>query len=70
MQSLIQEGMGIPAEKWFTNLKEVGNVGSASPYLMLEALLESDKLKVGDKLIVSVPESARFSYAIIHLTVV
>jgi 3-oxoacyl-[acyl-carrier-protein] synthase-3 len=56
--------------KWFTNLTEVGNVGSASAYLMLEELFYSGKLKKGDKVLIMSPESARFSYAFVFMTVV
>ena len=63
-------GMDLPSEKWFYNLTSVGNVGSASPLLMLEELFHSGKLKKGDRLLVMVPESARFSYAYLYLTVV
>ncbi|WP_295116701.1 beta-ketoacyl-ACP synthase III [uncultured Chitinophaga sp.] len=63
-------GVPIPQEKWFTNLTRVGNVGTASPYFMLEELLESGKLKKGDTIAMMVPESARFSYAYAHITVV
>jgi len=63
-------GMDIPEEKWFYNLTRVGNVGSASPFLMLEELFHNGKLKKGDRLLVMVPESARFSYAYLYLTVV
>lgn len=63
-------GMDIPYEKWFYNLPKVGNVGSASPFLMLEEIFYSGKLKIGDRILVMVPESARFSYAYIYLTVV
>jgi len=56
-------------EKWFLNLKDVGNVGSASIYLMVEEIMNSGKLKKGDKLLLSVPESGRFSYAYAYLTV-
>jgi 3-oxoacyl-[acyl-carrier-protein] synthase-3 len=63
-------GMDIPLDKWFYNLPKVGNVGSASPFLMLEELFYSGRLKKGDRLLVMVPESARFSYAYIYLTVV
>lgn len=59
----------IPMERWFMNLKEVGNVGSASIYLMLEELMNSGKLKKGDKILLSVPESGRFSYSYAYLTV-
>lgn len=63
-------GVNIPSSKWFTNLSWVGNVGAASPYLMLEELFHSGKLKVGDKLLMGIPESARFNYAYALLTVV
>ncbi len=63
-------GCYLAPEKWFTNLTEVGNVGSASVYLMLEELFHSGKLRKGDKLLVMSPESARFSYAFVFLTVV
>jgi 3-oxoacyl-[acyl-carrier-protein] synthase III len=63
-------GVHIPQEKWFTNLTRVGNVGTASPYFMLEELLSSGKLKKGDTIAMMVPESARFSYAYAHITVV
>jgi len=63
-------GVNIPSSKWFTNLSWVGNVGAASPYLMLEELFHSGKLKVGDTLLMGIPESARFNYAYALLTVV
>jgi 3-oxoacyl-[acyl-carrier-protein] synthase III len=63
-------GEDLPTSKWFTNLSWVGNVGAASPYLMLEELFNSGKLKKDDQLLLMVPESARFNYAYILLTVV
>lgn len=63
-------GYPIPAEKWFTNLTRVGNVGSASPYLMLEELFNEGRIKKGDVIILMVPESARFSYGYAQLTAV
>lgn len=66
---LVSDGMEITEDKWYTNLVEVGNVGSASIYIMLEELFNSGKLKKGQKLLLMVPESARFSYAYALLTV-
>ena len=66
---LALKGMDIPMEKWFMNLPKVGNVGAASIYVMLEELNSLGKLKVGDKILLSVPESARFSYMYAYLTV-
>jgi len=59
----------IPSDKWFSNLTSVGNVGSASIYLMLEELFNSRRLKKGQKILILVPESARFTYAYMMLTV-
>ena len=55
-------GIDIPKEKWFLNLTKVGNVGAASAYLMVEELMNSGKLKSGDTILLSVPESGKFSY--------
>lgn len=63
-------GIDIPTSKWFTNLSSVGNVGAGSPYLILEELFNSGKLKKGEKILMMVPESARFNYAHILMTVV
>ncbi len=67
--ALEQNGIGVPQEKWFTNLTKVGNVGAASIYLMLEELFHSGQLQKGQKILCLVPESARFSYAFALLTV-
>ncbi|MFC3198949.1 beta-ketoacyl-ACP synthase III [Parapedobacter deserti] len=55
-------GITIPEEKWFINLHKIGNVGSASSYLQLEELFNTHALKRGQKILLSVPESGRFSY--------
>jgi 3-oxoacyl-[acyl-carrier-protein] synthase-3 len=62
-------GGGIPYEKWFINLYTVGNVGAASVYLMIDELFNSGRLKKGEKILLLVPESARFSYMYALLTV-
>ncbi len=68
-QEMEKQGIPMPWEKWFLNLKHVGNVGAASIYVMLEELVASGKLKKGDKILLHVPESARFSYMYAYLTV-
>ncbi|MCO5260369.1 MAG: beta-ketoacyl-ACP synthase III [Crocinitomicaceae bacterium] len=62
-------GIEIPKEKWFTNLGTKGNVGAASIYLMLDELFNSGKLQKGQKILLGVPESSRFSYVYCMLTV-
>ena len=62
-------GKYIPFDKWFVNLSSMGNVGAASVYLMVNELFHSGKLKKGEKILLLVPESARFSYMYAMLTV-
>lgn len=61
-------GFEIPFEKWFSNLTEKGNTGSASIYIMLDELFKSGKLKHGDKVLGYIPESGRFSSSFVLLT--
>ncbi|WP_433834605.1 beta-ketoacyl-ACP synthase III [Flavobacterium anhuiense] len=68
-KGLTEKGIGMSDDKWFMNLSRVGNVGSASIYLALEELMNSGNLKKGDKILLSVPESGRFSFAYAYLTV-
>lgn len=67
--ALFEQGMDLPMEKWFMNLAQVGNVGSASIYLALDELMKSGRLIKGQKVLLSVPESGRFSFAYAYLTV-
>ena len=62
-------GFFIPEEKWFLNLPHIGNIGSASAFAMIEELLYSGNLKKGQKILLMIPESARFSYCYCMLTV-
>lgn len=65
-----EAGMNIPRENWFTNLAEKGNTGSASPYIMLDELFHSGRIKKGHKLLMHIPESGRFSSGFIFLEAV
>ena len=66
---LARRGLSIDSGKWFVNLPHVGNIASASAFAMLEELLYSGKLKKGQKILMMIPESARFSYSYVMLTV-
>lgn len=65
-----EAGLNIPPEKWFTNLVQKGNTGSASPFIMLDELFRSGRIQKGNKLLVYVPESGRFSSGFIFLEAV
>ena len=60
----------LPISKWFTNLTSVGNVGSVAPFAALDELLRTKDVKVGDRILLLVPESGRFSYGIVSLLAV
>ena len=59
----------IPEDRWFLNLPHIGNIASASAFAMIDGLLHSGKLQRGQKILVMVPESARFSFCHLMLTV-
>ena len=67
-EGLVRAGVPIPQERWFTNLDRVGNVGSASIYIMLDELIKSGRLRAGHRVLCWVPESGRFSSGFIYLT--
>jgi 3-oxoacyl-[acyl-carrier-protein] synthase-3 len=68
VEEMVKQGFEIPPERMFTNLSYKGNTGSASIYIILEELLTAGKIKKGDRILCCVPESARFSFAYMHLT--
>ena len=61
--------IALTKEKWFTNLTSVGNIGSAAIYVGLEELIRTKDIKQGDKILLLVPESGRFSYGTVLLSV-
>ena len=63
-------GIDLPVSKWFTNLTSVGNVGSVAPFAALDELLRTKDIKVGDRILLLVPESGRFSYGVVSLLAV
>ena len=69
-QGMKSANFEIEYDKWFTNLPDVGNIGSASIYLLMEGLLKSGKIKAGEKVLCFIPESGRFSHCFMLLTVV
>jgi 3-oxoacyl-[acyl-carrier-protein] synthase-3 len=62
--------LNIPEEKWFTNLYTKGNTGAASIFIMLEEALNSGRFRPGEKILLMVPESGRFTVAFALLTCV
>lgn len=61
-------GIALTKEKWFTNLTSVGNIGSAAIYVALDELIRTKEIKQGQKILLLVPESGRFSYGTVLLT--
>ena len=69
-ECLAEIGLPIPRERWFSNLVSKGNTGSASPFIMLGELFHSGQIKKGQKLLMFVPESGRFSSGFVYLKAV
>ena len=63
-------GVGIPEEKWWTNLYTRGNTGAASLFIMLDEFVRTQNPQVGERILCFVPESGRFNTTYMHLTVV
>jgi 3-oxoacyl-[acyl-carrier-protein] synthase-3 len=55
-------------KRWFTNLHTAGNTGAASIFVMLDAARMS--MQPGDRVLLIVPESGRFTMAFAQLTCV
>lgn len=70
INELEQVGIGIDESKWFTNLPEVGNIASAAIFAILDQFWKTHKLVPGEKILLLVPESGRFSYGTVLLSVV
>jgi 3-oxoacyl-[acyl-carrier-protein] synthase-3 len=60
----------IPEERWFSNLTTCGNTGAASIFVALHEAVDSGRFAPGDRILLVVPESGRFSFAFAHLTCV
>ena len=63
-------GLPIAQEKWFTNLHEKGNTGSASIYIILEEFMRRPDVQPGQQVLCYIPESGRFSTCFMLLEVV
>ncbi|WP_228375151.1 3-oxoacyl-[acyl-carrier-protein] synthase III C-terminal domain-containing protein [Demequina iriomotensis] len=60
----------LDTDRWYSNLATRGNTGSASILIALEEAWHSGRFREGETVLLAVPESARFSFAFAHLTVV
>jgi 3-oxoacyl-[acyl-carrier-protein] synthase III len=65
---LREAGHATDDERWFSNLSTAGNTGSASIFVMLEAARA--RMEAGDRVLLIVPESGRFTLAFALLTCV
>ncbi|MFK0203958.1 3-oxoacyl-[acyl-carrier-protein] synthase III C-terminal domain-containing protein [Streptomyces lavendulae] len=60
----------MPAERWYSNLTRVGNIGSAAIFVILDELLTTGRVSAGDQILCMVPESGRFTVSHMLLTAV
>ena len=69
LHEIQERNIDLGEEKWFLNLTKVGNIGSASIFVALDELVRTNELKKGEKILLLVPESGRFSYGTVLITV-
>ncbi|WP_058834500.1 StlD/DarB family beta-ketosynthase [Luteimonas abyssi] len=62
-------GLAIPRERWYSNLVQRGNTGSASIFVMLDEFLRTRDPQPGERILCFVPESGRFSVAFVLIEV-
>lgn len=67
--ALLQRNINIGQKGWYTNLSTVGNIGSAAILAILDGFTKEVNVQKGDKILLLVPESGRFSYGAVLLTV-
>ena len=72
LELLDAAGVGIPEERWWTNLYTRGNTGAASLFIMIDEFLRTDEVEIseGQTILCFVPESGRFNTTYMQLTVV
>jgi 3-oxoacyl-[acyl-carrier-protein] synthase-3 len=72
LELLDAAGVGIPEERWWTNLYTRGNTGAASLFIMIDEFLRTDEVELseGQTILCFVPESGRFNTTYMQLTVV
>lgn len=59
--------LGIPQERWYSNLRTRGNTGAASIFVMLHDFLRERSVQPGERILCFVPESGRFTVGYVLL---
>lgn len=70
LKEIEKRNIDLRENKWFTNLTWVGNMGSASIFVALDELVRTKELKKGEKILLLVPESGRFSYGTVLISLI
>ena len=70
LHEIQERNIDLGEEKWFLNLTKVGNIGSASIFVALDELVRTKELKKGEKILLLVPESGRFSYGTVLISLI
>lgn len=70
LKALAETKLSPSEDKFWTNLHTRGNTGAASIFIMLDDALREGRVKRGDKVLLMVPESGRFTVCFALLTCV
>lgn len=64
-----EQNVNIKDDAWYVPLPNIGNIGSATIFVSLDMLQKEKELKDGQKIMLWIPESSRFNFYYILLTV-
>lgn len=67
--ALLEKKINIGHKGWYTNLSQTGNIGAAAILAILNGFTNQVNYNKGDKILLLVPESGRFSYGAALLTI-
>lgn len=70
VEALKEVDIHFPNAQYWTNLKQRGNTGSAAIFILVDEALRSGIIQKGQKILLIIPESARFAYSYLLLTAV
>lgn len=70
IDGLQEKGINLKEEQFYTNLTRVGNIASAAIFSALDEFMQTHELHSGETILLLVPESGRFSYGSVLLSVV
>jgi len=70
VEALKEVDIHFPNAQYWTNLKQRGNTGSAAIFILIDEARRTGIIEKGQKILLIIPESARFAYTYLLMTAV